>query len=158
MDYRASAQRDAIALLYAAQRHAGTFGGADLLAAAQSAWRLANENGWAIIAADSSGERIVGTATTIGECSTVDTSRRQDGLDVLVIAGMIAGPYGLMETAARSRFMGAKTVHCFYVSGWSGDIPGCDTVHRLITESIWEDESLSQPATAHETQVAASFT
>jgi len=138
MSFRMAAPDDVLALLYASQRHAGTFGGADLVASAEAALRLALDNGWHLIAADSSGERIVGTASTLGECPMVDTSRRQDGLDVLVVAGMIAGPYGVSEKAARSRSMGANSVHCFYVGGWSGDMPGCDTIHRLVETSHWD--------------------
>lgn len=145
MSCRAGAREDAITLLYAAQRHAGTFGGEDLVTAAEAARRLALDNGWHVIAADSSGERIVGTISTLGECSIVDTSRRQDGLDVLVVAGMIAGPYSVSETAARSRSMGAITVHCFYIGGWPGEMPGCDTVHRLIETTEWGNGMQSRP-------------
>jgi hypothetical protein len=139
MDFRAGASEDVIALLYAAQRHAGTFGGEELAAAAEATRRLAEASGWHLVAADSSGERIVGTASTLGVCRVIDTSRRQDGLDVLVVAGMIAGPYGISQVAERSRSMGARSVHCVYVGGWSGELPGCETVHRLVEPSDWED-------------------
>ena len=136
MDFVVHSREDLIASIYAAQRHAGSFRGDALLAAAEAAGRLAIDNGWLLIAADSSGERIVGTATTVVECALVDTSRRLDDVDVLVVAGMIAGPYGVLETAARSRSMGARAVHCFYVGGWSGDLDGVDTVHRFADASI----------------------
>jgi len=138
MSFRANTHEDVITMLYAAERHTGTFGGDDLVTAAETAMRLALDNDWHLLAADSSGERIVGTATTLDDCPLVDTSRRQDGLDVLVVAGMLAGPYGVAQAAARARSMGAKRVHCFYVGGWSGVIPGCDTVHRLVEASQWD--------------------
>jgi len=146
MDFRPGVNEDAVTLLYAAQRHAGTFHGGDLLAAAKAAWQLATGNGWFLVAADSSGERIVGTATTIGECSIVDTSRRHDGLEVLVVAGMIAGPYGIARAAARSRSMGASAVHCFYLGGWSGKILGCDTSNRMVAPTTHLETSASMPS------------
>lgn len=131
MSPREAAASNVVGLLFAAQCHAGSFGGERLLAAAEHAARLSSQNGWGLVASDSAGERIVGTATVVGDCHVVDTSRRQDGASVLLVAGAIAGPFGLARAASVARSQGASEVHCAYVGGWVGPIPGCDTITFL---------------------------
>jgi hypothetical protein len=148
MNLRVTSGTDAITLLYAAQRHAGSFGGEELRAAAEYAARLSCQNGWRLLAADASGERIVGTATIVGNCHVADTTRRQDGASILLVAGAIAGQYGLARAAFLARSMGASEVHCAYIGGWKGDIPGCDSV-RIITR----DQPTGQIQPANSDQV-----
>lgn len=148
MNRRARSGHDAIDLLYAVQSYAGSFGGQDLLAAAEHAAQLSSLNGWRLLAADSSGERIVGVASTLGECYLADTAWRHDGVAILLVAGAIAGQFGLARAAWIARSMGASEVHCAYIGGWEGGIPGCDSVQLFprneATRNVPDENSLSR--------------
>jgi hypothetical protein len=50
------------------------------------------------------------------------------------VAGAIAGQFGLAQAAFLARSMGASEVHCAYIGGWEGDIPGCDSVRIFSRE------------------------
>jgi hypothetical protein len=136
LEPREASDSNVVGLLFAAQCHAGSFGGERLLAAAEHAARLSRQNVWSLFASDSAGERIVGTATLVGDCHVVDTSRRQDGVSVLLVAGVIAGPFALARAASIARSQGALEVHCAYLGGWVGHIPGCDTTTFLSEERL----------------------
>lgn len=116
--------------VYLAQRYAGVLGGITLERAARSAASVAQCGRWELVAADSSGERILGVASLVGG-AIADTSRRLDGKKLLVVAGRIAGPYGIAQAAWIARGAGALEVHAAHLGGWEGPIDGCDSVQNL---------------------------
>lgn len=119
------------ARLYIAQRHAATLSGVELKSVATAAGALAQSRQMQLVAADSSGERIIGAATLLYDCAIADTTRRHDGIVLLIVAGMVAGPHSIARAAAIARFAGATEVHACHLGGWDGPIHGCDTVHLL---------------------------
>jgi hypothetical protein len=127
--------------VYLAQRHSGSLSGLELRQAASMAANLSVAKGWHLLAADRSGERIIGAALVIEECLIADSSRRYDGKSILLVAGMIAGPFGITQASAIARSSGAENVHAMYLGGWAGDVPDCDSIWGPDTESSTNDES-----------------
>lgn len=122
-----------------AQRHAATFGGDELANAARGAARLSRVHRWYLIAADQSGERILGAASLLDGTLLADVAQRLDGLEVLVVAGVIAGPLGVAQRAAVARSLGASSVHAAFLGGWAGPIEYCDSV-QVIEDRSRRDE------------------
>jgi len=130
MDLRGGGTRDdAVSLLYTAQRHAGALVGRKLVEAADWVSSLAVSKNWSILSCDCSGERILGAAATKDSVDIIDSSRRFDGRDVLLVAGMVAGPAGLARSARIARSKGATSVHCAYLGGWEGVVAGVESTH-----------------------------
>jgi len=107
--------------------------GDELAVAATDAANLAAHTRAQLIAADGTGERIIGAALTLrpNECRPADLTRRLDGQSLLLISGVIAGPVGLAEAAARLRSLGARTVAAAVLGGWSEPIAGVETITTL---------------------------
>lgn len=133
-----SSSPDPLVRLYLAQRHEGTFGGSELLQAARSVARIAANRHLRLMACDRSGERIVGTASALTSCGLVDTSSRLDGVAVLLVAGLLAGPVGLAQQAKTARSLGAREVHAVFLGGWEHPIEGCDSTTLLGIELLAE--------------------
>ncbi len=89
--------------------------------------------GWHLLASGQSGERIVAAASLDHRALFADASRRLDGLVVLLVAGLLAGPYELARDAAVARSLGATAVHAAFIGGWDCPIPGCDSTRTFST-------------------------
>jgi hypothetical protein len=123
--------------LYAAQTHNATLAGAELLNAAGAAADLAVRHGGRLLAADDTGERILGAALVLpNPCEPVNTSQRLDGQTVVLISGAVAGPVGLTQAVARLRSMGAARVHIGVLDGWECGVAGSDTVEPLSADGV----------------------
>ena len=126
---------DTLGWLVQAQRRNGLLQGDELAGAAATTVDIARHQRATLIAADEAGERIIGAAIALnpGECEPTDLTRRFDGEVLLLISGMIAGPAGLAQTAARLRSLGAGAVHVGVLGGWPKPIAGIDTIATLGT-------------------------
>jgi len=120
-------------LLANAQTRNGLLQGEELTAAAEAAAEVARRRHATLIAGDSAGERIIGAAIALHPdgCRPADSTRRLDGQTLLVVLGLIAGPVGLAQTAARLRSLGAREVHAGVLGGWPGSVPGVETIATL---------------------------
>src|SRR4051794_26349371 len=117
-----------------AQSHNALLRGDDLAVATGDLARIARDHEAAeLVAADTAGDRIIGAATVLHPPPTApaDLSQRLDGRNVLLVSGMIAGPIGLMQTAARLRSLGATDVRAAVLGGWDDTIPGIDELVTL---------------------------
>ena len=94
-----------------AQTRNSTLASKELRGAARTLAALATDGGWALLAVDGAGERLIGAALVADEgVRVVDTSRRLDGLPVLLVAGHIAGPTGIAMKASLALSLGATRV------------------------------------------------
>ena len=116
-----------IGRLVAIQTRNGSLGGDDLRAAADEVAALALSHGFALRACDDTGERMVGAALVLHPaCVLTDTTGRLDGLDVLLVSGAVAGPFGLTRAACLASNLGARTVRAAVLGGWPGDVAALD--------------------------------
>jgi hypothetical protein len=117
-----------------AQSHNALLRGDDLAIATDDLARIARDHEDAeLVAADTAGDRIIGAATVLHPTlnAPADLSQRLDGRSVLLVSGVIAGPIGLMQTAARLRSLGATGVRAAVLGGWKDTIPGIDELVML---------------------------
>jgi hypothetical protein len=124
---------DMMTRLVQAQTRNGLLLGEELAAAAHDAANLAARTHAQLIAADGTGERIIGAALALlpSECRPADLTRRLDDQPLLLISGVIAGPVGLADAAARLRSLGARTVAAAVLGGWPEAIAGVETITAL---------------------------
>ena len=120
-------------LLARAQSRNGLLQGDELTTAAALTVEVAYQTGATLIAGDRAGERIMGAAIALnpGGCRPADLTKRLDGQILLIISGMVAGPVGLAQTAARLRSLGANAVHVGLLGGWPDPIPGIESITPL---------------------------
>jgi hypothetical protein len=116
-----------------AQTRNGLLLGDELAAAAHDAASVAARTSAQLVAADRTGERIIGAALALApnDCRPADLTHRVDGQSLLLISGVVAGPYGLAEAAARLKSLGARTVVAAVLGGWSEPIVGIETITTL---------------------------
>jgi hypothetical protein len=107
--------------------------GEELNAAASTAAEVATRQRARLIAGDGAGERIIGAALSVlpAECLPANLAQRFDGQSLLLVSGVIAGPAGLAQAAARLRSLGARAVHAAVLGGWSEPIPDIETITTL---------------------------
>lgn len=124
---------DTMVRLVRAQTRNALLLGDELAAAASDAATLASRTNAQLIAADSAGERIIGAALALlpDVCRPADLTQRLDGLSLLLVSGVIAGPVGLAEAAARLRSLGALTVSAGVLGGWAEPVVGVEEITTL---------------------------
>ena len=112
------------------QRRNSTLNGPVLADAAHAVSRLARRRRGALVAHDSTGERIIGAALVLrpGSCKAADLTERFHEDSLVVVSGMIAAPHALTQTINRLRSLGAAEVHVALLGGWPGQILGASTV------------------------------
>lgn len=114
-----------------AQTRNSTLASKELRSAARTLAALATAGGWALLAVDGAGERLIGAALVADEgVRVVDASRRLDGLSILLVAGHIAGPTGISMKAALALSLGAIRVEATVLGPWT---PASDGVQRMIS-------------------------
>jgi hypothetical protein len=120
-----------------AQSRNALLGGAELVSAASALADLAARLRARLVAADGTGDRIIGAAGALRpeDVRPADVSARLDGQTVLLVSGAVAGSVGLMQDARRLRNLGAVTVHAAVLDGWADPIEGCDDIHALSPTS-----------------------
>lgn len=115
-----------------AQTRNSTLSGEDLRAAAQNLAALATRSRRILLAVDEPGERLIGAALMIDErLRAADTSRRLDGLSLLLVAGHIAGTTGISIKAGIARSLGASSVDAVVLGERALTIDGCDEIGVL---------------------------
>jgi hypothetical protein len=128
---------DMLTRLMAVQRRNASLTGPDLAAAASAVARLAREHRAVVLAADGTGDRIVGAALAAHSNDVVaaDTTARLSDQVVLVVSGAVAGPVGLSQVAARLRSLGASALHAGVLDGADQAISGYATVEPLTAQA-----------------------
>lgn len=115
-----------------AQTRNSALSGANLRAAGVALARVARSECLSLLSADGSGERIIGSAVSQDDgLPLVDSSRRLDGMDVLLVAGFQAGTAGLTEKARLCRSLGARRVDAAFLPEEGQVVSGCDQVWAL---------------------------
>jgi hypothetical protein len=116
---------EAVRLLVLVQDRNARLSGEDLTRAAD---RLAAacEGRRVMVGVDATGDRIIGAALVLhpSVCRPAVATARVDGLDVLLVSGALAGPFGLLRAAEQSLRLGANSVEAAVLDGWSEEIPG----------------------------------
>lgn len=106
--------------------------GEDLHAAARDLSLLATGTRRVLLAVDGIGERLIGVALVQGhDVHAVEASRHLDGLDVLLVAGHVAGTTGIAMKAELARSLGARSVEVATLDGLALPISGCDRVLQV---------------------------
>lgn len=115
-----------------AQTRNTTLAGDHLRAAARDLSRLATATGRRLLAVDEAGERLIGAALVLGhKVPVADASRRLDGLDILLVAGYVAGTTGIVMKVDLARALGARSVEVAVLGGPESPIAGCDRVLQV---------------------------
>lgn len=119
------------------QRRNAVLAGAELVAAANGLTELLVRLRARPVAADGTGDRIIGAASALRPQSVhpADMSARLDGQTILLVSGAIAGAVGLTQDARRLHRLGACAVHLAVLDGWNEDVPGSASTHPLTTEA-----------------------
>jgi len=101
-----------------------------LMEAAKEVVAVARSKQAVVIPTDAASERLIGVAlaTMPKMFRLADRTRRFDGDTVLLVAGALAGPVGLLEQAAVAARLGAAHVHAAVFCGWADPIVGCESV------------------------------
>ncbi|WP_186245467.1 hypothetical protein [Mycobacterium simulans] len=123
--------------ILAAQTANSMLRGDDLRNAGREIAALALGGGYALMAVDDAGERIIGAALLADEgVRAVDSSRRLDNQSVLLVAGHFAGTTGIVLKADLARSLGARLIHAAFL-GEAGvntaNIHGCDLITSLAS-------------------------
>lgn len=125
-----------------AQSRNSTLRGEELRQGAQTITGLALDRGLALLAADPTGERLIGAALSGNDrLTTCDRSRRLDGVAVLLVSGRVAGTAWLAREARIIRALGASRVEVALLDGPAEIVPDCDDVFTLPSPE-------TRPATA----------
>ena len=115
-----------------AQTRNTTLAGDNLRAAACDLSLLARGTRRGLLAVDETGERLIGATLVLGRgVYAVEASRRLDGLDVLLVAGHLAGTTGIAMKAELARSLGARSVEVATLEGLGSPVSGCDRVHQV---------------------------
>lgn len=133
---------DVTALVYRAERYFSSLVGERLNLVAEWVSEIAGARSAALVGCDHQGERIVGAAALRPGVEVIDTSRRLEGRRVLLVAGALAGPIALEQTAVVLRSLGAVEVHCAWIAGWTGEIGAADS---SVCFDSQEDRGVEQP-------------
>lgn len=120
---------DLLAAVAAAQSRNSTLRGEELRECGRETARLAQERGLGLLAADATGERLIGAALAIADdLRVLDRTQNLDGAAVLLVSGRVAGAAGLAQQARLTKALGASRVEVAVLGGWAGPIPGCVSV------------------------------
>lgn len=96
---------------------------------------LSIRDGYVLMAADGAGERLIGAALVADKAvRAVDSSRRRDGVSVLIVAGHLAGTSGVALTADLAWSLGARNVRAAVLGSEHAVIAGCDRVTALNSQ------------------------
>lgn len=118
-----------------AQTRNSTLAGDDLRNAGREIAALAVGEGYAVMAADEAGERLIGAALLADDrVRAADASHRLDGQSVLMVAGYLAGTSGMALKAALVRSLGALHVRATVLGSSGVRVDGCEQVTAIRTQ------------------------
>lgn len=121
--------RDLLAAVVTAQSRNSTLDGEELRECGRQTARLARERRLGLLAADATGERLIGAALAMADGLRVfDRTQNLGGAAVLLVSGRVAGAAGLAQEVRMTKALGASRVEVAVLGGWADPIPGCASV------------------------------
>ena len=130
-------RQDLLSQVYWAQTRNSTLSSEELRRAADLLAEVAQGEELRLMPVDESGDRLIGAALARrDDLPLVDSSRRLDGEDVLLVTGHVAGAVGIALKASFARALGAVRVDAALLGGWSEAITGCERVWDIAPPPV----------------------
>lgn len=130
-------RQDLLSQVCWAQTRNSTLSNDELRRAADLLTEVALGEGLRLMPVDESGDRLIGAALACRDgLPLVDSSRRLDGEEVLLVTGHVAGAVGIALKASLARALGAVRVDAALLGGWGETIAGCERVWDIAPPQI----------------------
>ncbi len=119
------------------QTRNSTLSSEELRRAAGILSEVAVAEGLRLMPVDEAGDRLIGAALAVrDDLPLVDSSRRLDGEDILLVTGHVAGAVGVALKASLARALGAMRVEAAILGGWNAGIADCERVWNIAPAAI----------------------